>query len=406
MKFPLILDGATGTMLLEWGMPGGVCTERWVLEHPEVLQEIQRQYAAAGSNVVYAPTFGANRIKLAQYGLEDKVAEYNRRLVEISRAAVGPDVLVAGDLAPTGQFIPPVGDLPFEEMVAVYTEQAQALEDAGVDLFVVETIMSIPDARAAVLAIKSVSTKPVFVTFTVNEQGRTLTGSDVSAALCAMEALGIAAFGLNCSTGPEAMLPLFARLHGHTMLPLICKANAGLPQTVDGKTVYHCPPEDFVAPVPALAKAGVQVFGGCCGTTPEHISALRGIVDALEPSPQSEDIFEIAVATEKMAYYLDDLDVEDCIDITCSEDLADDLMDAEEEEEAFIRLSIRGDEDLEWFEESQYAVKKPLVFLCDDASVLERALRLYQGVALYQDRSSIDPQRLLHLSQKYGLKII
>ena len=406
MKFPLILDGATGTMLLERGMPGGVCTERWVIEHPEVLQDIQRQYVAAGSYVVYAPTFGANRIKLAQHGLGDKVAEYNRRLVEISREAVGPEVLVAGDIAPTGQFIPPVGDLPFEEMVAVYTEQAQALDDAGVDLFIVETIMAIPDARAAVLAIKSVSSKPIFVTFTVDEQGRTLTGSDVGAALCAMEALGVTAFGLNCSTGPEAMIPLFTRLQGHTSLPLICKANAGLPQTVGGKTVYHCPPEEFIACIPALAQAGVRVFGGCCGTTPDHVAALRRCVDDLGLDFTADEPFEIAVSTEKQAYYLDDVDADDCVDITCSEDLMDDLMDAEEEDETFIRLTLQSEDDLEWFEESQYAVKKPLIFLCDDSALLERALRLYQGVALYQDQGKIDPQRLLNLSGSYGLKIV
>lgn len=406
MKFPMILDGATGTMLLENGMPGGVCTEQWVVEHPDVLQKIQRQYAAAGSNIVYAPTFGANRIKLAQHGLGDKVAEYNRRLVEISREAVGDGVMIAGDLAPTGQFIPPVGDLPFEDMVDIYTEQAQALEDAGVDLFVIETIMTIPDARAAVLAVKSVSSKPIFVTFTVDEHGRTLTGSDVEAALVAMEALGVTAFGLNCSTGPEAMVPLFRRLREHTSLPLICKPNAGLPQTVGGKTVYHCPPEEFVAWVDALADGGVMVYGGCCGTTPAHIAALKQRVDALGLAHEPETPFEIAVATEKQAYYLDDIDADDCVDIECSEDLPDDLMDAEEEDECFIRLTLNSAEDLEWFEESQYAVKKPLILVTDDVELLEKALRLYQGVALYQDQGAIAPQRLLHLSKVYGVKIV
>ena len=407
MKLPLILDGATGTMLQQRGMPAGVCTEQWVLQHPEVLQQIQKEYVAAGSDIVYAPTFGANRIKLAQHGLGDQVAEYNRRLVEISREAVGPDVMVAADIAPTGQFIPPVGDLSFDEMVEVYAEQARALEDAGVDLYVIETTMTLPEARAAVLAIKSVSVKPVFVTFTVDEKGRSLTGTDALAALVTMEAMGVDAFGLNCSSGPETMLVQLRRLGEHTALPLIAKPNAGLPETVNGETVYRCSPAEFTTQTEEMARCGVRIFGGCCGTTPEHIAALRQRVDALsletKPLPRPD---EIAVATEQNAYFFDAVDEDDCVDIDCGEDLLDDLMDAEEEDETFIRLKIGDPAELESFEESQYAVRKPLILDTEDAQVLERALRLYQGVALYQDRGSIDAGTLDRLRKTYGVKII
>lgn len=407
MNFPLILDGATGTMLLKAGMPAGVCTEQWVIEHPDVLQDIQRSYVAAGSNVVYAPTFGANRIKLSQYGMGDRVEEYNRRLVEISRQAVGPDVLVAGDLAPTGKFIPPVGNLPFEEMVAVYTQQAQALEEAGVDLFVIETTMAIPDARAAVLAIRSVSAKPIFVAFTVDENGRTLTGSHISAALVTMQAMGASAVGLNCSTGPDAMVGLLAALKPLTTLPLIAKPNAGLPETANGQTVYNCSPEDFIAFTRQLAQAGVRVFGGCCGTTPLHIQALANEVRSLElDSRDAEAPFEIAVATEKDAYFFDEIDADDCIEIVCSEDLLDDLMDAEEEDETFIRICLNEDEDLEYFAENQYAIKKPLILSTCSSDLLEGALRLYQGVAIYQDDGSINPNLLMHYNKSYGLIVI
>ena len=407
MNYPLILDGATGSMLMAHGMPSGVCTEQWVLEHPEVLQQIQREYVAAGSNVVYAPTFGANRIKLTQYGLGDKVSEINRRLVEISRDAVGSSAMIAGDIAPTGKFISPVGDLSFSDMVAVYTEQAEALESAGVDLFVIETIMALPDARAAVLAIKSVSNKPIFVTFTVDEHGRTLTGTDVQAAMVTMEAMGVTAFGLNCSSGPDTMLLHLQNLTEHTSLPLIAKPNAGLPETEDGKTVYRCTPEEFITHTQALADSGVRIFGGCCGTTPLHIATLSDAVLHLPSgSPVLDTPFEIAVATEKDAYYFDDVDMEDCVDIESSEDLLDDLMDAEEEDELFIRLKINTDEDLEYFEDNQYAVRKPLILDIEDVNILEKALQLYQGVALYQDRGTIDPQRLIHLSKVYGVKVI
>lgn len=406
MNYPLILDGATGSLLMERGMPSGVCTEQWVLEHPEILQQIQREYAAAGSNIVYAPTFGANRIKLAQYGLGDQVAEINRRLVEISREAVGSEVMVAGDLAPTGKFIPPVGELSFEEMVSVYTEQAEALEAAGVDLFVVETIMTLPDARAAVLAISSVSRKPVFVTFTVDEHGKTLTGTDVQAAMVTMEAMGVTAFGLNCSSGSDTMLMHLQKLTEHTALPLIAKPNAGMPETVNGKTIYHCPPEEFIAHIGALSHAGVQIFGGCCGTTPAHIAALADAAALLPEGSSPEPPFEIAVATEKAAYYLDDIDADDCIDIECSESLLDDLLDAAEEDETFIRLRLTGMDDLVYFEENQYAISKPLILDIHDYDLLTQTVRLYQGVALYQDQGAIDAAKLLHLAQTYGLKVI
>ena len=183
LTFPLILDGATGTQLQARGFAGGVCAERWTLEHPETILEIQRAYVEAGSKVLYAPTFGANRVKLEAHGIFNRVEEYNRRLVELSRQAADGRALVAGDLSPTGLFLYPLGDARFEELVDIYTEQAVALEKAGVDLFVIETMMSVSDARAALLAVKSVSEKPVFVTFTCNESGRTLTGSDPAAVL-------------------------------------------------------------------------------------------------------------------------------------------------------------------------------------------------------------------------------
>lgn len=183
LSLPILLDGATGSELYKRGMPAGAYTEQWVLGHPEALLELQRGYVAAGSQVLIAPTFGANRVRLEQHGIFGQVADYNRRLVELSRQAAGGRALVAGDMAPTGLFIAPFGESSFEELVAIYTEQAAALAAAGVDLFLIETTMTMPEARAAVLACKSVSDRPVWVTFTCDENGRTLSGTDVLAAL-------------------------------------------------------------------------------------------------------------------------------------------------------------------------------------------------------------------------------
>ncbi len=206
MRFPLILDGATGTQLQKRGYQGDVSAEQWVLDHPDSIRDIQRRYVQAGSRVVYAPTFGANRQKLEERGIFNQTAEYNHRLVALSRQAVDTRAWVAGDISPTGLFLSPLGEASFEELVDIYAEQAAGLEQAGVDLFVVETMMTLADARAAVLAIRSVSDRPIFVTFTCDESGRCLSGTDVAAALVVLQGMGVSAFGLNCSTGPEQML--------------------------------------------------------------------------------------------------------------------------------------------------------------------------------------------------------
>ena len=251
LSLPILLDGATGSELYKRGMPAGAYTEQWVLGHPEALLELQRGYVAAGSQVLIAPTFGANRVRLEQHGIFGQVADYNRRLVELSRQAAGGRALVAGDMAPTGLFIAPFGESSFEELVAIYTEQAAALAAAGVDLFLIETTMTMPEARAAVLACKSVSDRPVWVTFTCDENGRTLSGTDVLAALIVMQGMGVDAFGLNCSSGPAEMLEQMRRLTPYTTVPLIAKPNAGLPETVEGQAVYHCPPEESLPTPPA-----------------------------------------------------------------------------------------------------------------------------------------------------------
>lgn len=199
--YPVILDGATGTNLMEAGMPIGVCPESWVLENPQVLLDLQRRYVEAGSHIVYASTFTGNRIKLEEYGLQERLEEINTQLVALSRQAVGDQALVAGDMTMTGQQLFPMGELLFEELVDVYKEQASVLAKAGVDLFVVETMMSLQECRAAVIAIREVCDLPIMVTLTYNEDGRTLFGTPPETAVVVLQSLGVDAIGVNCSTG-------------------------------------------------------------------------------------------------------------------------------------------------------------------------------------------------------------
>lgn len=278
---PLVLDGSTGTSLMAEGMPAGACTEKWVLENPAVIKKIQRRYIESGSHAVYAPTFGANRPTLERNGIDDCEAT-NKSLAAL---AVGSSALIGGDMSPTGLFIEPFGDTPFEDIVAVYREQAAALEAAGVDFFISETNISLQEARAAVLGIREVSDKPIFVTMTVDECGFTLGGDSLAACLLSLSELGISAFGTNCSQGPEGMLALLLELVPMSItlgIPLIAKPNAGMPHEDEcGCRHFDLSAEDFAKFVPEFLTAGIPIMGGCCGTDSNYVKAIREAVDTV-----------------------------------------------------------------------------------------------------------------------------
>ena len=401
IQFPLILDGATGTELQKRGFTGDVSAEEWVLAHPEAIVEIQRGYVQAGSQVLYSPSFGANRQKLEEHGIFNKTADYNRRLAELSKKAAEGKALVAGDISPTGMFLAPLGQASCEELVDLYTEQAAGLEQAGVDLYVIETMMTLSDARAAVLAVRSVSEKPILVTFTCDEQGRSISGTDITAALTVLQGMGIDAFGLNCSAGPREMLAQIRRLREYARVPLIAKPNAGMPQIVNGKAIYSCTPEEFTALVPEFLQAGVAIFGGCCGTDAGHIAALKKALEGAKitpPDPRHTEM--LPAATEKLPMYLP-ADARCTRVLAVTEDLEEQLQDAMESEEAMVAIRLEGWEDVDALADVQYSIRKPLCLVCDDGEVLEAALRVYQGRALYE--GTVAEETLERLREKYGV---
>ena len=263
-RLAVVLDGATGTELIKQGMPAGVCPELWVLEHPESITAVQQAYAAAGSHIVYTPTFGGNAIKLAEFGLADRAFEINKKLAEISCDAVHHlGVKVFGDMAPTGKFVEPSGDWSFEEAVKVYKAQAEALAAGGVDGFVIETMMDLQEARAALIAVRETfPTAPVMVTMTFDTSQRTLTGVTPEAALITLQSLGADAFGCNCSTGPADMAKVIKTLSPIAEIPLIAKPNAGLPILKDGKTVFNMDAKMFADNIEPLLAAGANLIGG------------------------------------------------------------------------------------------------------------------------------------------------
>lgn len=271
---PVILDGATGSNLMKAGMPRGICTEKWVCENPEPLTRLQQEYKKAGSQIVYASTFSANRISLENYGLENQVKELNTALMGISRNAVGKDVLVAGDLTTTGK-----QEISYEELLEAYKEQILALVEAGADLLVAETMMGITECMAAIDAAASVCELPVMCTLTVESDGSLFFGGNIYEAVETLAEMGADAVGINCSTGPDQLLSVVENMRKKVSVPLIVKPNAGMPVIDEmGNPVYSMGAEDFASHMKCLVEAGADIVGGCCGTAPEYIRQLCKIL--------------------------------------------------------------------------------------------------------------------------------
>ena len=268
---PLILDGATGSNLMLAGMPRGVSTELWVLEHRQALIDLQQAYVAAGSQVVYAPTFQANRVSMPEADIPSLIPS----LVAISREAVGGQVLVAGDVSTTGRMAP-LGPVTYDELVECYMEAITALKRAGVDYIAAETLMTVEEATAILDAANAVTDLPVVVSMTIEADGGLLFGGNIFDACEQLEAMGAAAVGINCAVGPDQLTSIIRTLRERVTVPIIAKPNAGMPEINDqGVAVYSMGPEVFGQHMVALRDAGASLLGGCCGTNPEYIRAMR-----------------------------------------------------------------------------------------------------------------------------------
>lgn len=427
----VFLDGATGSNLMAAGMPVGVCPEKWILENPSKLIKLQRDFIKAGTNIILAPTFTANRIKLAEYGLEQDIEAVNKRLVALSKQAValeGHRGYVAGDMTMTGRQLYPIGSMMIEELIDVYREQAGILAEAGVDLFVVETMMSLAEARAAVLAIREVCELPIMVSLTFNEDGKTLFGSTPEAAVVVLQSLGVDAVGINCSTGPKEMLPLIEKMLSYAKIPVFAKPNNGMPELLDGKTVYTMTPEEFAGYGRSLVEKGIRAIGGCCGTTPAHIAALKKIVRNSDFMP--ECTVHTAIASESRVCPID-LDgrflvVGERINPTGKKKLQAELREGSfelvktmaEEQTAKgadildINMGMNGIDELEMMKKAIYEVTSvtdlPLCIDSSHVNVIEEALRIYPGRALINSISleSAKCRALMKLAAKYGAMCI
>jgi 5-methyltetrahydrofolate--homocysteine methyltransferase len=272
---PIVLDGALGTQLQQRGLPVGACPDAWNLTEPEKVAEVARNYVEAGSRVVLTNTFGANRFTLARNGLTEKLAEINRAGVELVRRAVGDRAMVFASFGPSGLMLM-MGEVSEEDLKAAYSEQAQAVASAGADGIAIETMSDVAEATLATAAAHATGL-PVVACMTFGsgaKKDRTMMGVTPEQAAEQLAAAGADVIGSNCGQGIAGMVDVCRRLHAATDRPIWIKANAGLPEMIDGRTVYRQTPAEFASYVPQLLEAGATFLGGCCGTTPEFIKAV------------------------------------------------------------------------------------------------------------------------------------
>ena len=419
----LILDGAMGTVLQQRGLPPGGKPDLLNFTDPELLRSIYREYIEAGSQVINANTFGANALKLASTGYSvDQVV--SAAIAIAKEAAAGTDVKVSLDLGPLGELLEPMGSLTFERAYELFREVATAGERAGADLVSIETMTDLYETKAALLAVKENTRLPVFVTMSFEEDGRTFTGCTVASMARTLEGLGADAVGLNCSLGPDKLYPMLKELCENTRLPVIAKPNAGLPDPVDGH--YDLGPDEFAAALLPCLEAGVTIFGGCCGTSPEYIRTLRAALEGRRPAPRIYErcsfvctpafptrLTGVRVIGERVnptgkkrfqqALLEDDLDY--ILDVAVQQEEAGaDILD--------VNVGYPGVDEVSMLprvvKKLQTAVSLPLMLDSSNPDALEAGLRVYNGKAAVNsvngERSVLD--RVLPIVKKYGASVV
>ena len=419
----LILDGAMGSVLQQRGLPPGGIPELLNLTDPELLVSIHREYIDAGSEIIYANNFGANGKKLRGSGhsVEEIVSA---AITTAKKAAEGTNAKVALDIGPLGELLEPMGKLTFEEAYELFREMAVAGEKAGADLAVIETMTDLYEAKAALLAVKEHTSLPVLVTMSFEERGRTFTGCTAASMAHTLEGLGADAIGLNCSLGPDLLLPILKEICAHTRLPVIAKPNAGLPDPVDGH--YDMGPEEFAQALLPCLETGVTMFGGCCGTSPAYIREVRKVLAGKIPAqrryrstgfvcsavtacpldgirvigerinPTGKKRFQQALLENDLDYILDVA--------VAQEDAGADILD--------VNVGYPGVDEVEMLprvvKKLQSAVSLPLQLDSSNPDALEAALRIYNGKAAVNsvngEQSVLD--RILPIVKKYGAAVV
>ena len=428
--FLKMFDGAMGTMLQEAGVADKPCPEYACISAPEVVRKIHAAYIEAGADIIETNTFGANPLKLQEYGLEAQTEEINQQAVKIAKAVAGNKVQVAGSIGSVGQLIYPLGAVDFDVVVAAYARQIKALAEAGVDYILLETIIDIQEMRAGLIAAKSVCDLPVICQMTFEADGRTVTGTDIVTMAKILEPLGAAVLGVNCSLGPVQLLPLIEQLGKQTNLPISVQANAGMPKLVAGKTVFPLTPEEMASYVSRLVLAGANYIGGCCGTTPEHIRQMKIALEKCQPVQRKIVSTSLCLASRSKFVNIGQQEavvlIGERINPTGRKLMAAEIKQADfsmVKREALnqvaagagvldVNMGVPGIDQVSVMREvvTQLAmlVEVPLSIDSTDPKVIEVGLRYYPGRALINSVSdnAVLKQQVFALAKKYGAAVI
>lgn len=430
-KQTLLGDGAMGTMLVTSGLPSGESPEVWMLSNPERVQAIHRAYLAAGSQVVQTNTFGATRLKLQEYQAAHLVEEINVTAARLVREVVGAEAFVAGIVGPTGQFPAPLGEISWLELVDVFREQVTSLAQGGVDFLFLETFSDLGEIRAALYAAKQYTSLPVACSLTYSK-GRTLTGTTPEVAAIVLTAMGADLLGANCSTGPEELLEVMKSYRASTNLPLLVEPNAGVPELIEGQTVFRATPEYLAEFVKPFREAGVNLIGACCGSTPAHIQAMKEALQLLPDLTPASTLhkFTTRLTSRSKAVSLgtaqSPLIIGERINPTARKAIAQAYRDNNYDliiQEGITQVEAGAHlldvntgvaglaESLllpQAVQKLQMSLDIPLVLDCTNPEALERGLQEYQGKALINSVNGEvkSLEAILPLAKKYGAAIL
>ncbi len=425
----LVFDGATGTMLQELGLEPGGCPDELNISKPDIVKQVHQAYAEAGSDIMTTNTFGANRVKLKEYDLEDKLYEINAAGVECARAAIGENGFVAGGIGPTGRFVEPVGDMTFDEAVEIFAEQAGALKKAGADLIIIETMMDLKEIKAAMMASRDAGL-PVVATMTFDATMRSILGTPPEVFAVVADSLGVDAIGANCSLGIEGIYKTLSVMSRYTDLPLIAQPNAGIPKLVDKETVFPATPEEMTEYVPRLVAIGVKILGGCCGTTPEHIKKMAADFRSLEPenrirkAPATRIASRLGIAEFGPGLPL--VTIGERINPTGKKKFGEEIaagktktirMEAREQAQAGagaldVNVGVPDIDEVAAMKMAVFAVNEnsnlPVVIDSADPAVIEAGLKAVDGKPLINSVSGEDEKlsTILPLAKKYGASVL
>jgi 5-methyltetrahydrofolate--homocysteine methyltransferase len=425
-KRVLIYDGSKGYMLQEVGLKGGECGEFWNITQKDEVKSVYLKYFAAGSDVIQTNTFPGNRAHLEKFSLSERTYDINYWGTKLAREAAGDDRLVAASIGPTGTLFEPYGELSFEAAYEIYKEQVQAVVDGGADIINFETFTDVAEMRAALLAAKENSNLPVICSMSFEANGHTLMGTSPSTAVHILKALGADMVGTNCSFGAEHMLGIVEEMYEAGGGYLSVKPNAGLPEVSDGNVCYQESAEDFARTAKEYVRYGARLIGGCCGTTPKYIKALKSALSSAEIKPPKNRTVKVLASGVRLVSIVSlnwnnikmidagkDAELMEKLkarDFTYIEDLALDL--STEGYDAVVVDVDRAAGETDLLEKTvnmlQGYIREPLILRTNSDSSLEKALRIYKGIAgvVIGDSDYVEKTKLLKIVEKYGSEVI